>query len=701
MTIVLLTSYTRYITIKLWGKWKTMEYIMHRLKAFALIFILLLPGCVVVPSQQSVSLSSPADGSQVISLTPTLTWGSVAGATYRLMVASDSNFQKLVIDANNLGDSSYKIPTDELDDNTWYYWKVLVKKGNTASDWTTAWRFQTPSDMDPKDIGNVRVEATVDGKPWSGSLNYQITGPFSDTDNSVPWNFGGVPSGMYTITYNYGGPDGATLTDITPGPSQELTGGGTIKFTLNYQTQTNAAIKVKATINGVNWTGNLRYVISGPVQSSKTEVPKTIGNLPPGTYTLDYKTGGPSGAVLAGISPSASQHLAKGGTIEYTLNFSSSQASHLSVTALLDGKSWTGPAQYILSGPVSGSYNAIPVDLYDVPAGTYTITYQSGGPQGATLGNITPGQSINLSSGRSGGFALNYYTQQQTGNVGINATLNGSPWSGVVNYTINGPFKFSDQQVPRTHNNMPTGTYVISYTGGGPSGATFVGITPNQTQSLAGGRTITFTMNFMDQPSTGTIIVNALLDGKPWQTMIGSGAISYSINGPTTDSGDTIPGTFTNMPAGNYTLNYHSGGPIGATLTGISPAPTLKLAPGGVITFTLNFTGQPKGTVTIQASLNGQPWSGNVSYVLQGPYVESGSSAPRTFSNAPQGNYTVQYRAGGPPQSAFIGVSPPSQSLSPGGAILFTIMFEFKGLPPQPEPMPGPIGPLLEPEGEE
>jgi hypothetical protein len=159
------------------------------------------------------------------------------------------------------------------------------------------------------------------------------------------------------------------------------------------------------------------------------------------------------------------------------------------------------------------------------------------------------------------------------------------------------------------------------------------------------------------------------------------------------------------MPSGMYTLSYNSGGPIGATLTGISPSPTQNLAPGGSIQYVLQFTGQPKGYVTVNATLDGQEWTGQVGYVLQGPYVESGDSAPRDFANAPQGSYSVQYSGGGPPQSSFIGVSPPSQMLPPGGSITFTLMFHFEGgLEPGPMPGPGPEpfppAPAPEPEPE-
>lgn len=644
-----------------------------------------------MPARLTVSLASPVDGSTVLSLTPTFTWGGGSGAaTYRLMVAQDNNFQRLAIDVSNIGDLSYTIPSGKLNGDTLYYWKVLAQQGNQISDWTAPWSFSTPGGVGPASTGTVRVSATLDGAPWSGSVNYRVSGPFTDTDNSVPWDFKSVPAGTYTVTYNYGGPPGASLTSITPQPTLELDTGGKIHFVLNFQSQTSSSIKVMATLNGSPWSGSTAYSFAGPFKDADVVVPQTFGNLPSGTYTLTYNSGGPSGAVLSSISPSPIQTLASDSSIVYTLNFSTVSVSNLSVTASYNGAAWSGPVQFSLSGPVNNIYTSVPLQLNNAPPGTYYISYKAGGPPGATLGNIAPGQSVVLTSGGSAGFILNYYAQQQTGNVVVNATLNGSPWSGVVSYMLSGPFQSNDNQVPRTYNNVPIGNYTLTYMGGGPAGAVLTGITPAPTQSLTGGRTIGFNLNFTAQPSTGTIAVSAAVDGQPWMTQPGSGPISYTVTGPAFDSGNAIPGSFSNKPAGLYTLSYNSGGPIGATLTGISPSPTQNLAPGGSIQYTLQFTGQPKGYVTVNATLDGQEWTGQVGYVLQGPYVESSGEVPRDFANAPQGSYSVQYSAGGPPQSSFIGVSPPSQMLPAGGSITFTLMFHFEG-GLKPEPLPGPI----------
>ena len=176
-------------------------------------------------------------------------------------------------------------------------------------------------------------------------------------------------------------------------------------------------------------------------------------------------------------------------------------------------------------------------------------------------------------------------------------------------------------------------------------------------------------------------MVNARLDGKTWETAIGSGPISYCISGPYSDCSNSAPYTFDDMPSGQYTCTYKSGGPIGASFTGVSPGARQNLPSGGMITFTLNFTSESKGTVTVEATVNGAPWEGGVSYTLAGPYVDSHGSVPYTFDNCPSGQYTLNYNSGGPGENySLYNITPsPAQNLSPDGTITFTL--NFVGLP--------------------
>ena len=56
--------------------------------------------------------------------------------------------------------------------------------------------------------------------------------------------------------------------------------------------------------------------------------------------------------------------------------------------------------------------------------------------------------------------------------------------------------------------------------------------------------------------TTGTVDVNAILDGAPW-----TGPASYTLNGPSAGSGATVPFTFPNRNSGSYSVTRNSGGP--------------------------------------------------------------------------------------------------------------------------------------------
>jgi hypothetical protein len=82
--------------------------------------------------------------------------------------------------------------------------------------------------------------------------------------------------------------------------------------------------------------------------------------------------------------------------------------------------------------------------------------------------------------------------------VEVNATLNGSPWEGAVQYRLTTPTAgepFGGTIVPKSFA-LPTGTWTCTYVSGGPPGAFLVSITPSATQTLSTGGTITFTLNF-------------------------------------------------------------------------------------------------------------------------------------------------------------------------------------------------------------
>jgi len=359
------------------------------------------------------------------------------------------------------------------------------------------------------------------------------------------------------------------------------------------------------------------------------------------------------------------------------------------VSATLDGSIWVGSVNYSVSGPAFVTGYSTPQSFNNMQTGAYTLTYSSGGPSGAVFESVSPSSAQTLTSYGTINFTLHFRSSGVSGTATITATHNGSAWSGPVNYTlshytVSGPVEKNGYSVPGTIGGLPAGNIQLNYNSGGPEGASFSGISPSAQQVLSQGGSVYYSMNFVTQQSYGSIIVNATLDGSPWQTAVGSGAISYTISGPRYHGGSSIPGDFSSQPTGTYTISYNSGGPSGATFAGTSPSSSQMLGPNGTIIFTLNFRGQPKGAVSVHATLNGEPWSGAVGYALTGPYVESGSYAPQSFSNAPVGTYSVSYSSGGPYSSVFEGVSPSSQYLSSDGHITFTLRFVFRGVTPGP-----------------
>jgi hypothetical protein len=106
--------------------------------------------------------------------------------------------------------------------------------------------------------GTIEVKATLDGVDWpssgTGAVTYTLTGPGATAPTiingtKVPDSHSG-DAGNWTCAYVSGGPPGAHFIDITDSPTQELSAGGTITFTLNFVTP----VEVDAFVVFDTWT---------------------------------------------------------------------------------------------------------------------------------------------------------------------------------------------------------------------------------------------------------------------------------------------------------------------------------------------------------------------------------------------------------------------------------------------------------------
>jgi len=168
----------------------------------------------------------------------------------------------------------------------------------------------------------------------------------------------------------------------------------------------------------------------------------------------------------------------------------------ININATLNGSSWEGDVNYTVSGPEQIDGTQVPLTASKA-LGTYTLTYNSGGPDGATLSSITSMPTQTLSSGSSITFTLNFVTSASyTGNIVVNATLNGASWEGPVSYLITGPTNINGSSVSSPYSNKPVGKYTLTYSSGGPDDAFLANISQSPVQNLSSEETIYFTLEF-------------------------------------------------------------------------------------------------------------------------------------------------------------------------------------------------------------
>jgi len=115
--------------------------------------------------------------------------------------------------------------------------------------------------------GTIEVKATLDGSPWTGAVQYTLSGATNITGTTVVNNFT-VDAGSWTCAYVSGGP--GIFVNITPSATQSVAAGGTKTFTLNFRTP----VAPDAWVTFKSWTINGTVV--DPLQGPFLVFPNTI-----------------------------------------------------------------------------------------------------------------------------------------------------------------------------------------------------------------------------------------------------------------------------------------------------------------------------------------------------------------------------------------------------------------------------------------
>ncbi len=389
----------------------------------------------------------------------------------------------------------------------------------------------------------VDVNATLDGKPWSGPVAYSLKSVVSETvalahikvekdlvhSYSVtktregtysPQTYNDEAGDIITLTYVSGGPPKASLGSISPS-ELALKAGESGTITMNFisnpdadhdgtntvptdnitlpPVSDNSVLNVTATLDGQPWQGPLSYSISGAQTLTGTSAPQDFTNLKDGAYYAAYVSGGPENAQLSSTSVLGTSIV--GSAAGLTFDFVS--RGSITVNGLIGSSPWSGNCRYAIDGPVQLSGDHVPFTLTDLPLGRYTITYISGGPENYGFNGVVP-QTLELTADAAGGIFKIYFIHlvpiaAAGADLGVTIGVSNAtpPSSANVIYTITvtnaGPLDTTGVTV-----SFPVGalTYVSDTGAGAYNSATGVWTIGN----MASGTTVTLSVTL----STGS-----------------------------------------------------------------------------------------------------------------------------------------------------------------------------------------------------
>jgi RHS repeat-associated protein len=160
---------------------------------------------------------------------------------------------------------------------------------------------------------------------------------------------------------------------------------------------------------------------------------------------------------------------------------------------------------------------------------------------------ISSSASMNISSVGLGGTGTS--PTSTTGVLQVNATLDGAPWTGSVNYTLSGPEILNGNTVPADFQNHLAGSYTLTYLSGGPSGATLVGMSPSNTQTLNGGGVASFTLNFISTSTSGWDVLSGHV-----RDSVGVGVGGVNVRADSFSENSHVTGSAVTAADGSYSI---------------------------------------------------------------------------------------------------------------------------------------------------
>ena len=121
-------------------------------------FSTVLPPAILIPI--APVLSTPVNLATALSISPTLNWFSVSGATsYGLQVSVNSNFSTTILNLTGLTSISRAI--NGLTSGTTYYWRVNAANASGTGAWSNVFSFTTTDVVNPPPVGSILSVPTL------------------------------------------------------------------------------------------------------------------------------------------------------------------------------------------------------------------------------------------------------------------------------------------------------------------------------------------------------------------------------------------------------------------------------------------------------------------------------------------------------------------------------------------------------------
>ncbi len=404
------------------------------------------------------ALQTPLNGATNVSTTPTFTWSAVSGANsgYRILVATSSGALPsdptasvcggCIINTTTPAGVTSFTPASPLNASTTYFWEVHGRSTSTVGAWSIVFNFTTaaaspsppaaPSSLAATAVSSSQISLSwndnsanetgfkIERKTGTGGAFTQIATTGAGVTTAADVGLAASTQHCYRVRASNGGGDSAysnescATTQATSSPTTppQVTLGPT---TLNF-----GNVQIGSCVTGPFAVQHI--VGTGPASGTVSASPNPPFSIVSGTTFSVSGSDGP--LVTVRFCPTSAQFFSGSAVVSspgttftntntVTLTGTGTNPSPspttgaIRVLATLNGVgSWDGLVNYTITGPISISGNSVQALYTNIPAGTYAVTYSSGGPAGGPPSSITPSATQTLGAGQEITFIMNFIT---------------------------------------------------------------------------------------------------------------------------------------------------------------------------------------------------------------------------------------------------------------------------------------------------